>query len=68
MTKILEHGTIEILGIIIGHLLRDSVKIDGVLLETIMDSGRGYIGYWLRFNLFGEVLDCDNAEGMVSLG
>jgi hypothetical protein len=68
MTEILEHGTIKILGIVNSYLLRDSVTTDDVLLEKFLDSGRGYIGYWLRFNPFGEVLDCNNDEGVVSLG
>jgi hypothetical protein len=68
MTDILEHGTIKILGIVDSYLLRDSVTTDDVLLEKFLDSGRGYIGYWLRFNPFGEVLDCNIDEGVVSLG
>jgi hypothetical protein len=68
MKEILEHGTIEILGIADGYQPRDSVTTDDVLPEKFMNSGRSYIGYWLRFNPFGEVLDCDNGEGVVSLG
>jgi hypothetical protein len=67
MIEILEHGTIKILGIVDGYLLRDSVMTDDVLTEKILDGGGGYIGYWLRFNPFGEVLDCDYGEGVVSL-
>jgi hypothetical protein len=66
MTEILEHGTIEILGIIDGYLLRDSVTIGDVLPEKFLNSGRGYIDYWLRFNPFGEVLDYDNGKSIVS--
>jgi hypothetical protein len=68
MIEILEHGTIKLLDIDDGYLLRDSITTDDVLLEKFLDSGEGYIGYWLRFNPFGEVLDCDNGEGVVSLG
>jgi hypothetical protein len=68
MTEILKHGTVKILGIVDGYLLRDFVMTDDVLLEKFLDSGRGYIGYWLCFNPFGEVLDCDNGEVVVSLG
>jgi hypothetical protein len=32
-----------------------------------LDGGGGYICYWFRFNPFGEVHDCDNGEGVVSL-
>jgi hypothetical protein len=67
MTEILEHATIEILGIVDGYLLRNSVTIDDVLLEKFLNSGRGYISYRLRFNPFGKVLDRDNGEGVVSL-
>jgi hypothetical protein len=67
MIEILEHGTIKILGIVDGYLLRDSVTTDDVLTEKILDGGGGYIGYWLRFNPFGEVLDCDYGESVVSL-
>jgi hypothetical protein len=38
------------------------------LPEKFLDGGGGYIGYWFRFNPFGEVLDCDDSEGVVSLG
>jgi hypothetical protein len=68
MTEILEHGTIKIFDIVDGYLPRDSVAIDDVLPEKFLNSGRGYIGYWLRFNPFGEVLDWDNGKGIVSLG
>jgi hypothetical protein len=68
MAEILKHGTIKIIGIIDGYLLRDSVTTNDVLLENFLDGGGGYIGYWLRFNPFGQVLDCDNGEGLVSLG
>jgi hypothetical protein len=67
VTEILKHGTIKILGIVNYYLLRDSVTTDDSLLEKFLDGGGGYIGYWLRFNPFGEVLDCDNGEGVVSL-
>jgi hypothetical protein len=68
VAEIVEHGTIEILGIINGYLPRDSVTTDDVLLEKILDGGGGYISYRLHFNPFGEVLDYDNDEGVVSLG
>jgi hypothetical protein len=68
MTEILEHHTVKILGIVDGYLLRGFVTTDDVLPEKFLDSGRGYIGYWLRFNPFGDVLNCDNGEGVVSLG
>jgi hypothetical protein len=64
--EILKHGTIKILGIVDSYLPRDSVMIDDVLPEKFLDGGGGYIGYWLRFNPFGEVLNCDNGEGVVS--
>jgi hypothetical protein len=67
MTEILEHSTIEILGIVDGDLLRNSIMTDDVLPEKFMDGGGGYIYYWFCFNPFGEVLDCDNDEGVVSL-
>jgi uncharacterized FAD-dependent dehydrogenase len=67
MIEILEHSTIKILGIIDSDLLRNSVTTDDVLLEKNLDGGRGYICYWFCFNPFGEVLNCDNGEGVVSL-
>jgi hypothetical protein len=45
ITKILEHGTIKIPGIVDGYLLRDSVMTDDVLPEKFLDGGGGYIGY-----------------------
>jgi hypothetical protein len=66
--EILKHDSIEILGIVHCYLLRDSITIDDVLPEKFLDGGGGYIGYWLHFNPFGEVLNCDNGEGVVSLG
>jgi hypothetical protein len=68
MTKILKHGTIEILGIVDGYLLRDSIRTDDVLPKKFLNSGRSYIGYRLRFNAFGKVFNHDNDEGVVSLG
>jgi hypothetical protein len=65
--EILRHGTIEILGIVDSDLLRDSVATDDVLPEKFLDGGGGYIRYRLRFNPFGEVLRCDNGEGVISL-
>jgi hypothetical protein len=65
VTETLEHGTIKLLGIIDGDLLRNSVMTDDVLLEKILDSGGGYIGYRFRFNPFGEVLNWDNGKGVI---
>jgi hypothetical protein len=48
-------------------LLRYFVATDDVLLEKFMDDGGGYIGYRFRFNPFGEVLPCDDGEGVISL-
>jgi hypothetical protein len=39
-----------------------------IFFKKILDGGGGYIGYWLCFNPFGEVFDCDNGEGVVSVG
>jgi hypothetical protein len=64
---ILEHGTIEIVGIIDSDLLRNSIAIDDALPEEFLDRGGGYIGYRLRFNPFGEVFHYDNGESVVSL-
>jgi hypothetical protein len=68
MTEILEHGTIKILGIANSYLLRNSVTTDDVLPEKLLNSGGGYVGYRLRFNPFGKVLDHDNGECVISLG
>jgi hypothetical protein len=67
MTEILKHGIIKILDIVNGDLLRNSITTYDVLPEKNLDGGGGYICYWFRFNPFGEVLDCDNGEGVVSL-
>jgi hypothetical protein len=67
VTEILEHGTIEILGIVDGDLLRNSVATDDVLTEKFLDCGGGYIGHRFRFNPFGEVLHYDDGEGVISL-
>jgi hypothetical protein len=67
VTEILEHGTIEILGIIDGDLLRNSTATDNILLEKYLDGGGGYIGYRCRFNPCGEVLHYDDGEGVISL-
>jgi hypothetical protein len=58
MTEILEHGTIEILGIVDGDMLRNSVTTDNVMLEKFLDGGGRYVCYWFRFNPFGEVSLC----------
>jgi hypothetical protein len=50
VTEILEHGTIEILGIVDGDLLRNSVAINDALPENILDGGEGVISLcWCRF-------------------
>jgi hypothetical protein len=49
MIEILEHGTIEILGVVHGDLLRNSVVTYDVLPEKFLDGGRGYISYWSHF-------------------
>jgi hypothetical protein len=67
VTEILEHGTIKILGIVNGALLRNSITIDDVLLEKFLDCGGCYIGYKFHFNPFGEVLHCNDSEGVISL-
>jgi hypothetical protein len=65
--EILEPGTIKILGIIDGDLLWNSIETYDVLLEEFLDGGRGYIGYRLRFNPFGEIFYYDDSESVVSL-
>jgi hypothetical protein len=67
VTEIFEHGTINVLGVVDGNLLRNSVTTDNVLPEKFLDSGRGYIGYRSHFHPFGEVLHCDDGEGILSL-
>jgi hypothetical protein len=65
--EILERGTIKVLGIVDGDLVRNSITIYDILLEKILDYGRGYIGYRSHFNPFGEVLYRDDGEGVISL-
>jgi hypothetical protein len=60
MTEILEHGTVKILGVVDGDLMRNSVMTDDVLKEKFLDSGGGYVGYWFHFHPIVEVLDCDD--------
>jgi hypothetical protein len=67
VTEILEHGTIKVLGIVDGDLLRNSIATDDVLPETFLDCGGGYIGYKFRFNPFNEVLHYNDGEGVISL-
>jgi hypothetical protein len=67
MTEILKHGTIKVLGIVDGDLLKNSVTTVDVLPEKFQNGGGGYVCYWFRFNPFGKVLDCNNGEGVVSL-
>jgi hypothetical protein len=43
MTEILEHGTIKILGVVDGDLLRNSTTTDDALPEKFLDGGRGYV-------------------------
>jgi hypothetical protein len=67
VTKILEHGTIKILGIVNSDLLRDSVATDDILPEKSLDRGGGYVGYRLRFNPFGEVFHYNDGESVIFL-
>jgi hypothetical protein len=66
VTEILEHGTIKVLGIIDGDLLRNSIATDDVLPEKFLDCGGGYIGHRFHFNPFGELLHCNDGEGVIS--
>jgi hypothetical protein len=68
MIEILKHDAIKILGVVDGYLLRNSVMANDVLPEKLLNSGGGYVGYWLRFNPYGKVLNRDNGEGVISLG
>jgi hypothetical protein len=65
--EILEHGTIKILSIVGGDLLRNSIATYDVLPEEFLDGCRGYVGYRLRFNPFAEVFHYNNGESVVSL-
>jgi hypothetical protein len=56
MAEILEHGTIEIPGIVNGDLLWNSIALDDVLPEEFLDGGGGYVGNRFCLNPFGEVL------------
>jgi hypothetical protein len=67
MAEILEHGTIKILGVVDCDLMWNSIATDDVLLEELLDGGRGYIGNRLHFNPFDKVLHCDYSESVVSL-
>jgi hypothetical protein len=67
VTKILEHGTIKVLGIIDDDLLRNSVATDNILPKRFLNGGGGYIANRFRFNPFGEVFHCDNGEDIISL-
>jgi hypothetical protein len=48
-------------------LLRNSIAIVDVFLDKFLDGGGGYIGYRFFFNPFGEILHCDDGEGVISL-
>jgi hypothetical protein len=65
VSEILEHGTIKILSVVDGDLLRDSIATDDVLTKKFLDCSGGYVGYRLRFNPFGEVLHYDDDEGVI---
>jgi hypothetical protein len=67
VTKIFEHCTIKILGVINVDQLRDSERTDDVLPEKNLDGGGGYISYSLRFNPFGEVLYYVNGKGVIPM-
>jgi hypothetical protein len=67
VAEILEQGTIKVLGIVNGDLLRNSIATDDVLPEELLDGGKGCVHYRLHFNPFSEVFHYDNGEGVVSL-
>jgi hypothetical protein len=64
--EILQHGTIKILGIVDGDLLRNPVATDDVLPEEFLDGGGGYVCYRLHFNPFSEVFHCDDGKSVIS--
>jgi hypothetical protein len=43
VAKILEHGTIKVLGVVNGDLLGNSVVADDGLPEEFLDGGEGYV-------------------------
>jgi hypothetical protein len=65
--EILEHGTINVLGIIDGNLPGNPIATYDVLQEEFLDGGIGCVHYRLCFNPFGEVFHCDDGEAVVSL-
>jgi hypothetical protein len=67
VAEILEHNTIEILGIVNCHLLQNLVTTNDVLLEKVLYGCRGYVGVRLRFDPLGEIFHHYNGEGVISL-
>jgi hypothetical protein len=67
MAEILEHVTVDVLGIINCDLLWDAIMTDNVLLEEFFDSSRGYVGDRLRLNPFHEILNYHNGEGIIAM-
>jgi hypothetical protein len=67
VAEILEHDAIEILGVVDGYLLWNSIATDDVLLKEFLDVGERYVGSRLHFNPFGEVFHCNDDKSVVSL-
>jgi hypothetical protein len=68
MVEILEHCTIEILGVIDCDVSRDAIVADDILSEEFFDCCIAYVCDGLHLNPFYEVLNCHDSEGIVVLG
>jgi hypothetical protein len=67
MTEILEQIVVELLGIVNGDFLSDTVAANDVLLEKFLDGCRAYVCDRLRLDSLCEIFNCDNGEGVVAL-
>jgi hypothetical protein len=67
VTEILEHATINVLSIVNGYLLQNSIIADDVFPEFFLYSFQGHCGDRFRFDPLGEVFHCYNGESVISL-
>jgi hypothetical protein len=67
VTKIPEHVTVKVFGIVNCDLLWDSVTTNNVLLEKKFNGHGGYVGDGLRLDPFHEIFYCHNGEGVFTL-
>jgi hypothetical protein len=66
LTKILEHCTVKILGIVNCDMSGNTIETNDILPKELFDDCGAYVCDRFCLNPLREVLDCHNGEGTIS--